>query len=90
MDTFAALKFKGVHTLNNLLGKLSSYFSVKLPRDFPSGPRGKEPICQCRRHERPGFNPWVEKIPWKRAWQPTPVFLPGESYGQRSPAGYSP
>ena len=36
------------------------------------------------------FNPWVEKIPWRRAWQRTPVFLPGESHGQRSLAGYSP
>ena len=33
---------------------------------------------------------WVGKIPWRRAWQPTPVFLPGESHGQRSLAGYSP
>ena len=37
-----------------------------------------------------GFNPWVGKIPWRRKWQPTPVFLPGESQGQRSLAGYSP
>ena len=36
------------------------------------------------------FNPWVGKIPWRRAWQPTPVFLPEESHGQRSLAGYSP
>ena len=36
------------------------------------------------------FNPWVRKIPWREAWQPTPVFLPGESHGQRSLAGYSP
>ena len=36
----------------------------------------------------PGFNPWVGKIPWRRAWQPTPVFLPGESHGQRSLVGY--
>ena len=43
---------------------------------------------QCR---RPGFDPWVEKIPWRRKWQPTPpVFLPGEFSGQRSLAGYSP
>ena len=33
---------------------------------------------------RPGFNPWVGKISWRRAWQPTPVFLPGESQGQRA------
>ena len=39
---------------------------------------------------RPGFDPWVGKIPWRRAWQPTPVFLPGESHGPRSLAGYSP
>ena len=38
----------------------------------------------------PGFDPWVRKIPWRRAWQPTPVFLPEESHGQRSLAGYSP
>ena len=39
---------------------------------------------------RQGFSPWVGKIPWRRTWQPTPVFLPGESLGQRSLAGYSP
>ena len=37
-----------------------------------------------------GFDPWVGKIPWKRAWQPTPVFLPGESHGQKSLVDYSP
>ena len=39
---------------------------------------------------RPGFDPWVGKIPWRRKWQPTPVFLPGESHGRRSLVGYSP
>ena len=42
---------------------------------------------QCR---RPGFNPWVGKVPWRREWQPTPVFLPGEFHGQRILVGYSP
>ena len=51
---------------------------------------GKEPTRQCRRYKRPRFNCWVGKIPWKRKWQPTQVFLPGESYRQRSLAGYSP
>ena len=37
-----------------------------------------------------GFDPWIGKIPWRRAWQPTPVFLSGESFGQRSLVGYSP
>ena len=39
---------------------------------------------------RPGFNPWVGRILWKREWQPTSVFLPGESHGQSSLAGHSP
>ena len=61
----------------------------------------KKPL-QCRRHGRylfhPWFNswvhlwvgPWVRKIPWRRKWQPTPLFLPGESHEQRSLVGYSP
>ena len=60
------------------------------PSSFPSGASGKEPDCQCRRHKRCGFDPWVGKIPWKRAWQPTSVCLPGESHRQRSLEGYSP
>ena len=45
-------------------------------------------ICQQCRRQR--FDTWVGKIPWRRAWQPTPVFLPGESHGLRSLVGYSP
>ena len=56
---------------------------------FPGGTSGKEPACQCRGHKRCEFNPWAGKIPWRRAWEPTPVFLPEESHGQRSLAGYS-
>ena len=44
----------------------------------------------CLQCGRPGFDPWVEKIPWRRKWQPTPVFLPGEFHGQRTLTGYSP
>ena len=51
---------------------------------------GKEPACQCKRRMRLGFNPWVEKIPWRKTWQPPPIFLPGESLGQGSLASYSP
>ena len=57
---------------------------------FPGCAAGKEPTCQCRRCKRPEFDFWVRKIHWRRAWQPTPVFLSGESHGQRSLAGYSP
>ena len=46
---------------------------------FPASASGKEPACQYKGHKRCGFNPWVGKIPWRRAWQPTPVFLPGNS-----------
>ena len=41
-------------------------------------------------YRRPGFDPWVGKIPRRREWQPTPAFLPGKFYGQRSLVGYSP
>ena len=44
----------------------------------------------CLQCGRSGFNPWVKEILWRREWQPTPVFLPGESHGQRSLVGYSP
>ena len=56
---------------------------------FPGGASDKDPTWQCRRHKRSRFDPWVGKIPWRSAWKPTPVFLPGESRGQRSLAGYS-
>ena len=54
---------------------------------FPGGTSGKEPTCQFRRHR---FKPWVREIPWRKAWKSTPVFLPGESHGQRSLASHSP
>ena len=46
---------------------------------FPGGARGKESICQCRRLRKREFDLWIGKIPWRRKWQPTPVFLPGKS-----------
>ena len=46
---------------------------------FSGDPSGKEPACQCRRCKRLGFDSWVAKVPWRRAWRPIPVFLPGES-----------
>ena len=50
----------------------------------------KNPPARVGRHKGYRFSSWVRKIPWRRAWQPTPVFLPGESHGQRSLVGYSP
>ena len=54
---------------------------------FSGGASCKETAYQCRRR---GFDPWVGEIPWRWAWQPTLVFLPGESHGQRSLVGASP
>ena len=53
-----------------------------LPRWFS----GKESACQCRRFR---FDPWVGKIPWRRKWRPSPVFLPGKFQGERNLVGYS-
>ena len=49
----------------------------------------KETCLHCRRLKRCGFSPWVGKIPWRRKWQPTPEFLPGELHGKRNLMGYS-
>ena len=57
--------------------------------DFPGGAVVKNPPASAETQET-WFNPWVRKIPWSRKWQPTPVFSPGESRGQRSLEGYSP
>ena len=74
----------GVAQSQTRLKWLSSSIPVwELPRWLS----GKESACQSRRH---GFDPWVEKIPWRRKWHPTPVFLPGKSHRQRNLVRYSP
>ena len=60
---------------------------VQLYIQLPKWLSGKESSRQCRRI---GFDPWFGKLLWRRRWQPTPVFWPGESHGQRSLVGYSP
>ena len=60
------------------------------PLGCPGGTSGKESAFQFKRCKRHRFNPWVGKIPWRRRWQPTPVFLSREAQGQRSLVGYSP
>ena len=71
----------------NKLLFLKSEFTATV---LSSGSSGYKPACRCRRRKRCGFEPWVGKIPWRRAWQPIPVLLPGELHRQRNPAGYSP
>ena len=68
----------------------SLWNAAHLIQGFPGSASGKEPTCQCRRHKRRGFNSWVGKVPWRRAGQPTPAFLPVEFNGQMSLVGYSP
>ena len=65
-----------------------THYSIQ-NKDFPGGANFEESACQCRKHKRCWFDPWVGKIPWRRAWQTMPVFLPRDSHGQRSLAGYS-
>ena len=55
---------------------------------FPGGASSKESVHQCRTHNRCGFAPGIRNIPWRRAWKPTPVFLPRESHGQKSLVDY--
>ena len=55
---------------------------------LPMWSSGKESTSQCRRFRKGGFNPCIKKIPWRKKWQPTPVFLPEKFHGQRSLAGY--
>ena len=84
---------------NNCLVIMRHSNQISFPNDldtmlqsmgFPGGASGKAFPCQYRKHTRCRFDPWVGKMPWKRAWQPTPIFLPGESQGQRGLGGYSP
>ena len=67
------------------LGDFTDY--LVQPKVLPRLLSGKNSTCQNRRQ---GFDPWVGKIRWRRKWQPTPVFLPGKSHGQRSLVSYSP
>ena len=69
---------------------LREFCEVTGLKGFPGGASGKEPACQCRRHKRCRFDPRVRKIPWRKKWQPSPVFFPGKFHGQRSLVGYGP
>ena len=81
------IRFRGSHERAGLHDRINVVIRRHwLPRWFG----GKEPTCQCSWCERRGFDPWVRKIPWRRKWQPSPVFLPGKSHRQRSLMGYSP
>ena len=73
------------------LSHQGSHINKKQSKNIPGGSNGKKKkkkkCLQCRRSR---FNPWTREVPWRREWLPTPVFLLGESYGQKSLAGYNP
>ena len=86
----------GKNWSNSKMPLLSSFFIISRKSSllyfnvgFPGGASDKEPTCQCRLDVRDRLDPWVGRISWRRMWQPTPVFLPGESPGQRILAGYN-
>ena len=91
MRTLWPKKQRGFSSLKlNLIAEEKSCLAVHAAcQGLPGDASGKEHTCQCRRHKKCGFSPWIGKIPWRRAWQLTPVFLPGDSHGQRSLAGPS-
>ena len=74
--------------LQRKIPPLSNSLMHAYGRGFPGGIVVKNLLT--RRCRGPGFSPWVRKFPWRRKWQPTPVFLPGEFHGQGRLAGYSP
>ena len=76
--------------LKTLIEGTLSFWLQKQKLEFGWVPLVAQMIRICLQCRRPGFNPWVGKISWRREWLPTPVFLPGESYGERSLVGYSP
>ena len=81
-----------LYTLDKLIKSTAVISRVNLPHSgkylgLPRWLSGKKFACNAGDIMRYGFDPCVGKVPWRRAWKPTPVFLPGESYGQRNPVG---
>ena len=73
---------------NSLIMRIRWFVIVlNIQWDYPGNASGQEPTCQCRRHKRYRFCPWVRKIRWRRKGQPTPVFLPGEPPWAVEPGG---
>ena len=82
----SSTKFKIFHTVYIYLYKIKI---ITMCESFTVGSAGKEPSCQSRRCKRTGFDPRVEKIPWRWKWQSTSVFLTGKFHGQRTLVSYS-
>ena len=76
----------GGGTFRGKLGYESKILTIRVSTliDFPGLSWWLRWLSVCLQCGRPGFNPWVGKIPWSRKWQPTPVLLPRTSHGRRS------
>ena len=68
---------------------VAEYFKCHVPQSLLGLSFGGSVVKNLPTIKEIGFDPWVEKIPWRKKWQPTPLFLPGEFHGQKSLAGYS-
>ena len=77
----------GVAKSQTQLKWLNTYFGIW---DMLASSLVAQSVKKPPASRRPRFSPWVRKTPWRRKWQPTPVFLPGETHGQRNLEGYSP
>ena len=88
-STLSSLSHFSTGAVIHLVFGQAKCLGVSIVSNFP-GVHSKELACQSRGRRRRKFDPWLWKIPWRRAWPPTPVFLPGESHGRRSLAGCSP
>ena len=88
---FLTVPWTGRRSNQSILQGINPEYPLEglMPRTSFLAQSSKEHACQCSRHQRCGFDPWAKKI-WKRKWQPTPVFLPGKSHGQKSLMSYSP
>ena len=86
-EPFIYMYFLKYNYQNGELKKWRSYDIKWSLHRLPWWLSGEESVCECRRHR---FDPWVRKIPQRRKWQLTPVFLPGKCHGQGSLAGYDP
>ena len=82
-QSLGTITYAGWSNIGELIKLMDYQRKVGLPRWY----NGKESACQCRRHT---VDLWIGKIPWRRKWQPTPVFLPRKFHEQRSLTGNGP
>ena len=73
--------------LQSLRNQVNCSFTPYYVLGFPGSASGKESVCHCRRLKRHRFDPWVRKIPWRRSWLSSPIFLPGEFPWTGEPGG---